>query len=83
MDFLGEANGWNVWPLENGDWGWSAWVASNGGLPQSGVEEAEALALAAAQRELERMTSAAQTAAQSRRELFPTDSAEERWDPQS
>ncbi len=80
---VGEASGWNVWPLENGDWAWSAWVASNGGLPRSGIEATEAGAQNAAQRELERMVSEARTAAQLRRELPVHDDRDERWDPQS
>jgi hypothetical protein len=67
---LGDANGWDVWPLENGDWAWSVWVASNGGLRRSGTEASELEAEAAAQRELELMVSDATAAAQSRRELY-------------
>jgi hypothetical protein len=69
---MGEANGWDVWPLESGEWAWSAWVASNGGLHRSGTQATEFEANAAAQRELEVMVSDARAAAQPRRELYPS-----------
>jgi hypothetical protein len=78
---VGEANGWNVAPLEDGDWAWSAWVASNGGLHRSGIEATEFEAQKAAQRELAQMVSDAKAAAQPRRELSVHDDREKRWDP--
>lgn len=78
---VGYASGWNVWPLENGDWAWSAWVAVNGGLPRSGTEATEAEAQEAAQRALEGMLSDAGAAEQSRRELpLPHDPGKQ-WAP--
>ena len=79
---VGEANGWNVWPLENGNWAWSAWVASNGGLRRSGIEATEFEAQDAAQRELELMVSDASAASQTRRELSVHDDRDKRWEPQ-
>jgi len=78
---VGAANGWNVWPLDSGDWGWTAWVAANG--RRSGVEPTEAEAETAAWRELEAMVSDAMAAAQSRRELPVSEDRDDRWDPQS
>jgi hypothetical protein len=76
---VGEANGWNVWPLESGDWAWSVWVAT--GPRRSGVEATEFEAQKAVQRELELMLSDARAAAQSRRELTVEDDRDERWEP--
>jgi hypothetical protein len=80
---LGDARGWNVSPLENGDWAWNAWIAWNGGLPRSGIAATEAEAQTAAQRELERMVSEAGAAAQERRELPVRDERGRSWEPQS
>jgi hypothetical protein len=80
---VGYASGWNVWPLENGEWAWSAWVAVNGGLPRSGIEATEAEAQEAAQRALEGMLSDAQASEQSRRELPARDERGEKWSPQA
>jgi hypothetical protein len=80
---IGHASGWNLWPLENGDWAWRAWVSSNGGLPRSGIEATEAKAQAAAQGELELMLSEANGAAQQRRELPVQDDRWPYWNPQS
>lgn len=66
---VGIARGWNVWPLSNGDWAWTAWAAENLGLPRSGVEATEAKAQEAARRELELIISQARPAAQARRRL--------------
>jgi hypothetical protein len=77
---VGDGRGWNVWPLENGDWGWNAFAAANG---RSGIEASEAGAEMAAQRELERMVSEAAAAAQSRRELPVREDRGRQWDPQS
>jgi hypothetical protein len=77
------ASGWNVWPTENGEWAWSAWVAVNGGLPRSGIEATEAEAHEAAQRALEAMLSDAQAAEQARRELPVRDESRREWDPQA
>ena len=79
---VGEAQGWNVWELENGDWAWNAWI-SNLGLPQSGIEATEAEAQNAAQRELENMASEARAGAQPRREIPLRDDRGKYWDPQS
>jgi hypothetical protein len=65
----GHASGWNVWPVDNDEWAWSAWVAVNGGLPRSGIEATEAEAQEAAHRALEAMLSDAAAAEQLRREL--------------
>jgi hypothetical protein len=80
---VGIARGWNVWPLENGDWAWNAWVSSNGGLPSSGTAATEAEAHQAAQRELERMLSDAAAGQQQRRELPVREDRGWSWDPQS
>jgi hypothetical protein len=72
-----------VWPLDNGDWAWSAWASSNGGLPRSGIETTEARAQAAAQGALELMLSEANAAAQGRRELPAQDDPRPYWNPQS
>jgi hypothetical protein len=79
---VGEASGWNVWPLEEGDWAWSAWVASNPGLRRSGIEATEPEAENAAQREIELIVSEARAAAQSRRELSVHAERDQRWEPQ-
>jgi hypothetical protein len=78
---LGEARGWNVWPLETGDWAWTAWTAAND--RRSGIEPTEAEAESAAQRELEGLVSDAMAAALSRRELAVRDDRAKQWDPQS
>jgi len=70
---VGDARGWNVWPLENGDWAWDAWIAADLGLPRSGIEATEAEAQQAAHRELERMLSEGRAAARPRRELLVRD----------
>jgi hypothetical protein len=80
---VGDARGWNVWPLENGDWAWRAWIAVNLGLPRSGIEATEAEAQETAQRQLEGMISEARAAAQSRRELPLRDDRGKQWEPQS
>jgi hypothetical protein len=80
---VGEASGWNVWPLESGEWAWSAWIAANGTLTLTGVESTEDEAESAAQRGLEGMASDAMAAAQSRRELPGSIDGERRWDPQA
>jgi hypothetical protein len=74
-----EANGWNVWPLDNGDWAWTVWVAGNG---RSGLEATELEAQNATQRELELMVSEASAAAHQRRELSVPDDGGKRWEPQ-
>jgi hypothetical protein len=79
---IGNASGWNVWPLENGDWAWRAWIAANGGVPHSGVEASESEAQEAAQRALEYMLSDASAADQDRRELGVPDNRGTPWDPQ-
>ena len=66
---VGDARGWNVWPLETGEWAWNAWIAANGGLPQAGIESTEIEAQEAAKREIERMLFDAEAAAPHRREL--------------
>ncbi len=78
---LGEARGWNVWPLEGGEWAWTAWIAANGLL--AGIERTEAEAESAAQRKLEGLVSDARAAAPSRRELGVSNDGEQRWDPQA
>src|ERR1019366_9814480 len=81
---VGAARGWDVSPLENGDWAWNAWIASSLGLPRSsGIAATEAEAQAAAQRELERMVSESEAAAQERRELPVRDERGRSWGPQS
>ena len=81
---VGVARGWDVSPLENGDWAWSAWIASNLGLPRSsGIAATEAEEQTAAQRELERMVSEVEAAAQERRELPVRDERGRVWEPQS
>jgi hypothetical protein len=80
---VGEARGWNVWPLESGEWAWSAWIAANGTLTLTGIEPTDAEAESAAQRGLEGMASDAMAAAQSRRELPVSNRGEQRWDPQA
>jgi hypothetical protein len=77
---IGEARGWNVRPLDSGDWAWTAWIGADG---RSGVEPTEAEAESAAQRELESMASDAAAGAQSRRELPVRDDRDVRWDPQA
>lgn len=79
---VGDARGWNVWPLEHGAWAWNAWIAANLGLPRSGIEATEAEAEKAAQRELEHMLSDASAAAQARRDLSVHDDRGKQWDPQ-
>jgi hypothetical protein len=81
---VGAARGWDVSPLENGDWAWNAWIASNLALPKSsGIAATEAEAQTAGQRELERMVSEAEAAAQERRELPARDERGRSWEPQS
>jgi hypothetical protein len=80
---VGDARGWNVLPLENGDWARNAWIASNGGLPRSGIAPSEAEAHTTAQRELERMVSEARAAAAGRRELRLRDERAKGWEPQA
>ena len=80
---VGDAGGWNVWPLESGEWAWSASVAANGTLTLTGIEPTEAEAESAAQRGLEGLASDAMAAAQSRREVPVSDGGEQRWDPQA
>lgn len=80
---VGEARGWNVWPLESGEWAWSAWIAANGTLTLTGIEPTELEAESAAQRGLEGMASDATASAQSRRELPVSIDGEPRWDPQA
>lgn len=77
------ASGWNVWPLQDGEWAWSAWVAVNAGLPRSGIEATEAEAQDAAQRALEAMLSDAQAADQSRRELPARHERGKEWNPEA
>jgi hypothetical protein len=77
---IGDGQGWSVWPLENGDWGWNAFAGANG---RSGIEASEAEAEMAAQRELEHMVSEAAAAEQSRRELPVREDLAKQWDPQS
>lgn len=77
---IGKARGWNVRPLDSGDWAWTAWIGADG---RSGVEPTEAEAESAAQRELESMASDAVAGAQSRRELPVSDDRDVRWDPQA
>jgi hypothetical protein len=79
---MGSASGWNVWPLENGEWAWRTWIAANGGMPRSGIEASEFEAQDAAQRALEYMLSDASAAAQDRRELSAPDNRGAPWDPQ-
>jgi hypothetical protein len=71
-----------VWPLENGDWAWTAWIAANAGVPRSGVEASEREAQEAAQRAIENMLSEARAAAQDRRELSLPTTAPGQWEPQ-
>jgi hypothetical protein len=80
---VGDARGWNVWQLENGDWAWNAWIAAILGLPRSGVEATEAEAQQGAQQEIERMLSEARAAAQPRRELPMRDDPGKEREPQS
>jgi hypothetical protein len=80
---VGLASGWRVWPLENGEWAWSAWVAVNGGLPRSGIAATETEAQEAAQRALEGMLSDARAAEQSRRELPASHDHGRQWEPSS
>jgi hypothetical protein len=79
----GGARGWNVWPLERGEWAWTAWIAANGSLTLTGIEPTEAEAESAAQRGLEGLASDAMAAAQSRREVPVSNDGEQRWDPQA
>jgi hypothetical protein len=79
---VGDARGWNVWPLENGDWAWNAWIAANCGLPRSGIAATEAEAQEAAQQEIERKVSEARVAAQPRRELPVRDDRGKAREPQ-
>ena len=76
----GEARGWNVWPLETGDWTWTAWTVAN---RRSGIAPTEAEAESAAERALEDLVSDAASASLSRRELTVSDDGGRRWDPQS
>jgi hypothetical protein len=62
---------------------WNVWIASNLRLPRSGIAATEAEAQMAAQRELERMLSEANAAAQRRRELPVRDERGKSWEPQS
>jgi hypothetical protein len=80
---VGDARGRNVWPLENADWAWSAWIAANLGLLRSGIEATEAEAERAAQQEIERMLSEARAAALPRRELPVRDDRGKERQPQS
>jgi hypothetical protein len=80
---VGDARGWNVWLLDNGDWAWTAWIAANLGLPRSGIEATEAEAQQAAQREIKRMLSEAIAASQPRRELPVRDDRGKEREPQS
>jgi hypothetical protein len=80
---VGDARGWNVWPLESGDWVWSAWIAANLGLLRSGIEATEAEAQRTAQEEIERMLSEAGAAAPSRRELPARDDRGKERQPQA
>jgi hypothetical protein len=77
---LGEARGWNVLPLETGDWTWTAWTVAD---RRSGVEPTAAGAESAAQRALEGLVSDAMSAALARREFTASNDAGKRWDPQS
>lgn len=79
----GDARGWNVWPLENGEWAWNAWIASNLGTPQSGIEATEHQAEEAAQRALEHNLSEARAAAQHRRQLPLRDERGVPWEPRA
>ena len=79
---VGDARGWNVWPLDNGKWAWTAWITANAGAPQSGVEGSEPEAQEAAQRTLQHMLSEASAAAQDRRELPVPDDGGRPWEPQ-
>ncbi len=79
---VGDARGWDVWPLDSGEWAWSAWIAAGLGLPRFGVEPTEAGAQETAQRELERMVSESTAASQSRRELDVPDHGPN-WAPRS
>ncbi|MFZ0382312.1 MAG: hypothetical protein WAL38_31095, partial [Solirubrobacteraceae bacterium] len=65
----------------NGDWAWSAWIASHLGMPQSGIETTEHQAEEAAQRALEHMLSEARAAVQHRRELPLPDERGVPWEP--
>jgi hypothetical protein len=75
---VGDANGWNVWPLENGDWAWNVWIAA--GQSRSGAEATESEAQKTAQRELELMISEARAAA-ARRTLAAHGDRDGRWGP--
>jgi hypothetical protein len=80
---VGYSSGWNVWPLETGEWAWRASVAVNGGPLSSGIEASEAEAEEAARRALEGMLSDAAAAEQSRRELPASDERGKEWHPQA
>jgi hypothetical protein len=80
---VGDVRGWNVCPLENGDWAWTAWTAASLGVPRSGIEPNEADAARAAQQEIERMLSEARAAALTRRELPVRDDRGNERQPQS
>ncbi|MGH2855983.1 MAG: hypothetical protein ACRDMJ_00705 [Solirubrobacteraceae bacterium] len=75
---VGQASGWNVWRLENGDWAWRAWNGSVG-LPRSGVETTAALAQEAAQQALDEL--GAEDRAMPSRELPAHDNRDEYWNP--
>jgi hypothetical protein len=77
---IGVARGWNVWPLENGNWAWNVWDHLHS---RSGTEHTEANAQEAAQRELQRIIAEAKAAAQQERELTARDDRRKYWDPQS
>lgn len=77
---VGVAQGWNVWPLDNGDWAWNAWDHRQS---QSGVEDTEAKAHEAAKRELERIAAETRAVEQQERELPARGDRREYWDPQS
>jgi hypothetical protein len=77
---IGEARGWNVWPLEAGDWAWAAWTAND---RRSGIASTEAEAEGAAQQELQGLVADAAAAEMSRRELPVSDDRGKQWDPQS
>jgi hypothetical protein len=77
----GHAQGWDVWPLDDGKWAWRAWISSSGGLSQSGIEPSEAEAKNAAQRALELMVSEARASAQPRRELSVPDDQRRQREP--
>jgi hypothetical protein len=80
---VGYVSGWNVWPLENGEWAWRAWVSVNGGPLNSGIEATEAEAQEAAQQALEGILSDAAAAEQSRRELPASDERGKEWNPEA